>query len=36
MECAKSCGVENIVRRNVSDYFTSDIKAVLTSEYLRL
>lgn len=36
MECAKSCGAEYIVTRNVSDYSTSDIKAILPSEYLRL
>ena len=36
MECAKSCGAEFIVTRNVSDYSTSDIKAILPSEYLGL
>lgn len=36
MECAKSCGAEYIVTRNVSDYSTSDIKAILPSEYLGL
>ena len=36
MECAKSYGAEYIVTRNVSDYSTSDMKAILTSEYLRL
>lgn len=36
MECAKSYGAEYIVTRNVSDYFTSDIKAILPNEYLGL
>lgn len=36
MECAKSYGAEYIVTRNVSDYSTSDIKAILPSEYLGL
>ena len=36
MECAKSYGAEYIVTRNVSDYSTSDMKAILPSEYLRL
>ena len=34
MECAKSYGAEYIVTRNVSDYSTSDMKAILPSEYL--
>ena len=36
MECAKSYGAEYIVTRNVSDYSTSDMKAILPREYLRL
>ncbi len=36
MECAKSYGAEYIVTRNVLDYFTSDIKAILPNEYLGL
>ena len=36
MECAKSYGAEYIVTRNVADYFTSDVKAILPSEYLDL
>jgi len=36
MECAKRYGAEYIVTRNVSDYSTSDIKAILPSEYLGL
>lgn len=36
MECAKSYGAAYIVTRNVSDYSTSDIKAILPSEYLEL
>ena len=36
MECAKSYGAEYIVTRNVADYSTSDIKAILPSEYLEL
>ena len=34
MECAKSYGAEYIVTRNVSDYSLSEIKAVLSVEYL--
>ena len=36
MECAKSYGAEYIVTRNVADYSTSDIKAILPNEYLDL
>ena len=36
MECAKSYGAEYIVTRNVADYSTSDVKAILPSEYLDL
>lgn len=36
MECARSYGAEYIVTRNVSDYSASDIRAILSSEYLRL
>ncbi|MBO4946340.1 MAG: PIN domain-containing protein [Lachnospiraceae bacterium] len=36
MECAKSYGAEYIVTRNVADYSTSEIKAILPSEYLGL
>ena len=36
MECAKSYGAEYIVTRNVSDYATSDIKAILPNDYLEL
>ena len=36
MECAKNYGAEYIVTRNVSDYATSEIKAVLPGEYLDL
>lgn len=36
MECARSYGAAYIVTRNVSDYFASDIKAIVPSEYLKL
>lgn len=36
MECAKSYGADYIITRNVADYSTSDIKAILPSEYLEL
>lgn len=36
MECAKSYGAKYIVTRNVSDYATSEIKAILPTEYLEL
>ena len=36
MECAKSYEADYIVTRNVSDYSTSEIKAILPSEYLGL
>ena len=36
MECARSYGAQYIVTRNVSDYVTSDIKAISPSEYLKL
>ena len=35
MECAKSYGAEYIVTRNLSDYASSEIKAILPSEYLK-
>lgn len=36
MECAKSYGADYIVTRNVSDYVTSEIKAIDPKEYLTL
>lgn len=36
MECAKAYGAEYIVTRNVDDYKTSEIKAILPKDYLRL
>ena len=36
MECAKSYGAEYIVKRNVSDYKTSEVPAVLPKDYLRI
>ena len=36
MECAKSYGADYIVTRNVSDYVTSEVKAVYPKDYLRL
>lgn len=34
MECAKAYGAEYIVTRNISDYNSSDIKALLPKDYL--
>lgn len=36
MECAKAYGAEYIVTRNVSDYATSEIQAILPKDYLAL
>lgn len=36
MECAKSYGAEYIVTRNISDYKSSEIKAILPKDYLEL
>lgn len=36
MECAKAYGAEYIVTRNVSDYVTSEIKAIIPKDYLKL
>lgn len=36
MECAKSYGADYIVTRNVSDYDTSEIKAIEPKDYLEL
>lgn len=36
MECAKSYGAEYIVTRNVDDYKSSDVKAVLPKDYLMM
>lgn len=36
MECAKSYGADYIVTRNVSDYSTSEIKAIMPKDYLEL
>lgn len=36
MECAKAYGADYIVTRNVSDYATSGIKAILPKDYLEL
>lgn len=36
MECAKAYEAEYIVTRNVSDYTTSEIKAIETEDYLKL
>ena len=36
MECAKSYGANYIVTRNVSDYPTSEIKAIMPKDYLEL
>ena len=35
-ECAKRCGVDYIVTRNIADFTSSEIEAVLPSEYLKL
>lgn len=34
MECAKIYGADYIVTRNVSDYVTSEIKAIMPKDYL--
>lgn len=34
MECAKSYGADYIVTRNVSDYVTSEVKAIEPKDYL--
>ena len=36
MECAKAYEAEYIVTRNVSDYATSEIKAIEPEDYLKL
>ncbi len=36
MECAKTCGAEYIVTRNVNDYKASEVKAILPKDYLEL
>lgn len=36
MECAKSYGADYIVTRNVSDYATSEVKAITPKDYLEL
>lgn len=36
MECAKSYGADYIVTRNVSDYATSEVKAIMPKDYLEL
>lgn len=36
MECAKSYEADCIVTRNVSDYVTSEVKAVMPKDYLAL
>lgn len=36
MECAKAYGAEYIVTRNIVDYKTSEVEAVLPKDYLRL
>lgn len=36
MECAKSYGADYIVTRNVSDYATSEVKAIEPKEYMEL
>ena len=36
MECAKSYGADYIVTRNVSDYDTSEVKAIIPKDYLKL
>ena len=36
MECAKAYGADYIVTRNVSDYATSEIRAILPKNYLEL
>ena len=34
MECAKSYGAEYIVTRNIDDYKVSEVKAILSKDYL--
>lgn len=36
MECAKSYGADYIVTRNISDYVTSEVKAIEPKDYLEL
>lgn len=36
MECAKAFSAEYIVTRNIDDYKSSEIKAILPKEYLKL
>lgn len=36
MECAKACGAEYIVTRNIADYKISEIEAIMPEEYLEL
>lgn len=36
MECAKAYEAEYIVTRNIADYKTSEIKAILPEDYLKL
>ncbi len=36
MECAKAYGAEYIVTRNVGDYKSSEIKAIMPKDFLRL
>lgn len=36
MECAKAYGAEYIVTRNIADYATSEVKAIMPGDYLEL
>ena len=36
MECAKAYGANYIVTRNVADYVTSEVKAIMPRDYLEL
>ena len=36
MECAKSYGADYIVTRNISDYATSEVRAIEPKDYLKL
>ncbi len=36
VECAKAYGADYIVTRNVSDYATSEVKAIMPKDYLEL
>lgn len=36
MECAKTYGAEYIITRNIFDYKSSEIKAILPKDYLEL